>query len=58
MLSLTKEHEHQWICLESGENWDPEGKYFDRFEECDVEGCGYGRHVRYHVEQLSTYQSE
>ena len=55
---MPDEHEHEWICLDAGENWNDEGTYFDRDEECHVKGCNLRRRTRYHVEQLSTYQSE
>ncbi len=55
---MTAGHEHEWVCNDAGENWDPDGKYFDRFEECDIDGCGFERHVRYTLSVLSTYQNE
>lgn len=55
---MTEEHEHAWVCVDAGENWDKEGTYFDRFEQCDIEGCELERHVRYRLEVLSTHQSE
>lgn len=46
-------HEHQWVCYEAGENWNDEGTYFDRMEECDVDGCNKVRDVRYNLQVLN-----
>lgn len=42
-----EEHEHQWVCNDSGENWDDEGTYFERIETCSVKGCNVWVDVKY-----------
>jgi len=46
-------HEHKWVCYEAGEDWNEEGTYFDRTEECDVDGCNTVRDVRYNLQVLN-----
>jgi len=38
----------KFVCNESGEKWNEEGTYFDRYEECSV--CDRYVKVRYHRE--------
>jgi len=50
------DHEHKWVCYEAGEDWNEEGTYFDRTEECDVSGCNTVRDVRYNLQVLKVYE--